>query len=613
MKRYRIALALLLALLLGALAAPALATPTSDLVTLAKYYGADAPLFATFRTDDAYLQSLDTLLEALKAKLPAESRPAQRLTDLLNDLARQAKAEDFRTSIRPWLGDSIAVGIPSLDVLKNTPSYNQPLFALSVHDREAAKKFWEKLVNSNSGSSKFAFEDKDGYSLMLAEKDNPARGGLLISDDVLLLGVADLESVYKNTASTLATSAKFTDTLALLPEKGYDGLLYLDLGQILAATNRGSEVGLRPEQISHLLDAQVYGLTLQDNRTLILDIVTKAGDLTPLRQAEITLPQLNPVDPSFAAYIPADASLVLHSTSLKGLYELLLAAGRMNSRATGDSFEKNLEQARLGIRGLLGLNLENDIVNWMTGDYAAFVSFDANGLFDSLRHSVGNGNQVVFTQLPFEFGLVVKATDPAKAKAFASALHKFLPRQFAKQRDLKITQAKIGGVDASIITFQAEMSPTNKVPVNVVVAANDKVFVVATRKSAEAILTGAPGLDTSPAFKAAGQYLLNNATSVWYADTNAFSTILGAGILMALPVAPTSLPPAPVAELNGTPMPTQSAEALQQERDARTAAELQQFDTLVNALRLFSSGSLSTQSVDASGTARARLVITLNL
>jgi hypothetical protein len=607
-KRYRLVLALLLVLLLGALAAPALATPTADLAALAKYYGADAPLFATIRSDEAYVQSLDTLLEALKAKLPAESRPAQRLTDLLDVLAQQASAPDFQTGIRSWLGNSIAVGIPSLNVLKNTPAPNQPLFALAVRDREAAKTFWERFVNNNSGTSKFAFEDKDGYSLMLAEKDNPARGGLLISDDVLLLGATDLESVYQNTSANLATSAKFTDSLALLPEKDYDGLIYLDIGQILAFTSRGNSLGLTPQQIGGLVDTQVYGLTLQDNKTLIADVVTKAGDLTPVRQAEIPLPQLNPVDPSFAAYIPADASLVLHSTSLKGLYELLLAAGRMDNRA---GFEKNLEQARLGIRGLLGLNLENDIVNWMTGDYAAFASFDSNTIIGKMRQTISDHTDPVFTQLPIEFGLVIKATDPAKAKAFASALHKFLPRQFAKQRDLKITQAKIGGVDASIITFQASMSPTNKVPVDVVVAANDKVFVVATRKSAEAILTGAPGLDTSPSFKAAGQYLLSNPTSIWYADTNAISTVLNLGVLSFAVVQPMSMPPV-VAEANGTPQPTESAEALQQAQDARTAAELQQFDTVISVVSLFNSGSITTQSVDASGTSRVRLVITLN-
>jgi hypothetical protein len=591
-KRYRIVLALLVVLLLGALAAPALATPTADLAGLAQYYGADAPLFVTLRTDEAWLQSLDTLLEALKAKLPAESRTPTRLADLLDNLAQQAKAADFRTGIRPWLGDSIAAGIPSLDVLKNASTSNQPLFALAVRDREAAKAFWEKLINASSGSSKFSFEEKDGYSLMLVEKDNPARGGLLISDDVLLLGVADLPSIYRNTSSSLATSPKFTDSLALLPEKDYDGLLYVDIGQFLALSNRGSGAGLTPQQIGGLIDAQVYGLTLRDGRTLIADVVTKAGDLTPLRRAEIPLPQLNPVDPSFAAYIPADASLVLHSTSLKGLYDLLLAAGRMNNRA---DFEKNMEQARLGLRGLLGLSLENDIVNWMTGDYAAFASFDANLLFDKVEQSMAGNQDPVFTQLPFEFGLVVKATDPAKAKAFASALHKFLPRQFAKQRDLKITQEKIGGVDASIITFQAQMSPTNKVPVEVVVAANDKVFVVATRKSAEAILTGAPGLDTNPSFKAAGQYLLSSPTSVWYADTNAFSTVLGIGGLVFINTS----------SFNPGASNTQTA-------DDRHAAERKQFELIRSALNLFSSGSITTQAVDASGTSRARMVITLN-
>ena len=57
--------------------APALATPTSELNDLARYFPADTPIFFASRFDDAYFETLDSLLAKVAEITPTRGPSPQ--------------------------------------------------------------------------------------------------------------------------------------------------------------------------------------------------------------------------------------------------------------------------------------------------------------------------------------------------------------------------------------------------------------------------------------------------------------------------------------------------------------------------------------------------------
>jgi hypothetical protein len=86
------------------------------------------------------------------------------------------------------------------------------------------------------------------------------------------------------------------------------------------------------------------------------------------------------IDPAFAAHIPAGATLSLQSVDLNrsfgGMFNLFdTMIGNMREMGLGDSDE--LDEAAEGIAQLessfttfTGLDLREDVLAWMTGNYA---------------------------------------------------------------------------------------------------------------------------------------------------------------------------------------------------------------------------------------------------
>lgn len=200
-------LLLLLALLLSAPAV--IAAPTADLVALARYAPSDSLAFAAIRTDDAYLQTLDSLFTTVAAKLPSGIvPPGIALQPLLNLAAQQITGQDFATGIRTWLGDTAALAVLS----PNPDSRNFQLgllAAISITDRAAAEAFVTKL----SALANLTPAPGDGYTLF------EGAGGVLnvlVGKDVILIGssTVDLRAVYANVSDSLLANPEFNQTLS---------------------------------------------------------------------------------------------------------------------------------------------------------------------------------------------------------------------------------------------------------------------------------------------------------------------------------------------------------------------------------------------------------------
>lgn len=613
----KLVLLCLLALLMLGIAAPALATPVDDLAALARYFPSESPLFFAIRTDDAYITELEGVLALIAAKLPPDSIPPEfSLRETLDRVLAEI-GTDFETGVRPWLGGTAAFGLTSTD----TPRFSPPfLLAASIADRAEAEAFWKSLLELTNAT--YGETTGETFTYYMMDPEAPERGGLLISDDVLLLGELDLRSLLLTREAHLAQNANFTGVLALLPAAAYNAVLYLDTPQIAAQSfnSMGQSLnGVDTATMTELFGAQAIGLTVLNDRSLVIDGVvmdSSAAALDMLGMSPDVL-QLQPVDLSFAAHIPADASLVTHAANLWGMYEVALDAARAAAAleprgASPEDIDAGLRQMRMMFRGMFGLQLEEDVLSWMTGDFAAFASVDSVTIRQMIEQGLA-GEAPVFDGLPIEFGLVIEATDPAKARKVADGLGETLTRLVDSEPDASVSQEQVGGVEVTVLSITIDTLPNQEIVLDVLIGANDDVFVIATRDAATAILTGAPGLDTAAGFAEAAAYLLPNPTSVWYMDSSGFSG-LGATVSLGM-VGPMigNVFDEIIANLEDGSITTPSPEETlrrQQMLERQREEELRRIRAMLDFLdNLMTSATISTDHVE--GASRFRAVLTL--
>lgn len=535
----RVLLLFLLLLALTSLAGPVSATPVDDLTQLADYFPDDTAIFAAMRTDDAFITELDNLLAALIAVLPPDTLPDTSLRGLLNLTAFGMFGGNFDTAVRPWLGNSAAIGLFdieallmmgsgvafSMDELMEPASQEIPLVAaVEITDRAGA----EQALGSMGMD--FVVIDFDDFTLLAL----PDGSAVLVADDVLLLGTLDtVVAFYEDVDVALSENEDFQDALDALPASSYNAVVYVDA--------LGLVEGFAPEvldftlpgfpALDELLGSVALGLTILDGRTLALDLALVGPDMDTLRGIPGYV-DATPVDLNFAGNIPAGAQLVIHDNGLgpefNAVLDMVSAIGPILSEfdamgmledmgGMGDlPVDIDLSSINLGgvsrtaltviFAGFTGLNLQNDVLSWMTGDYATFARL------------LPLDSEMGFT---VDAGVVIAATDPEAAAAVVSGI-----QYAAGQYDLDNRIEAIGGGEALVLTapiraFFPEDFPRDVLQstpaLDLLIGANDSVFAVGSRPAVSFALDGSGGsLLDDPVFQYAQTLFLEDTALVWY-------------------------------------------------------------------------------------------------
>ncbi|MBI5671114.1 MAG: DUF3352 domain-containing protein [Chloroflexi bacterium] len=574
-------------LMLSAVAGAVLATPVADLTALAQYFPENTVLFAAFRTDEGFIETLDGVIGQARDLLPPGAIPPFRLNMLLDQAVSDLGQGSFRQAVRPWLGDTAAIGL--IGDLSSAP---RGLLAVAITDRDAATAFVKAFLEQ--GDTEYDTRDRGGYTLFT---DPDEEGAFAIGDDVLFLSVptSELPELTGDFIS-LGDSPAFTGALALLPADEYNGVAYLDMPTIFALSQREMAAGgVRMQGIADMFAAfadavgpQVYGFTILDGRSLVMDAVQQLGDTAALEAAGMTLTMpTTPVDPSFAANIPADAPLVVMGTELN----TGITAGFQNLRAFGrllqeqaralpdDELDEDTRWLRdvnvgnaivaftnLSFAGVTGLNLEQDVLPWMGGNYAAYLRL------------LPLPEETDATVAP-DFAVLVEATDSAGPQTLVEALGSAL-----EQYGFPPTTEDVNGT--STLVFGAALRHLYErgaarerlaaaPELDLLIGGNDNLFIVGSRPAVvDSLMSAGDRLADAPAFIEAQTYALDGAQQFWYLNTRAFVPVIDTFIAR------------------------ETSRSQQDMREARVLAGL------------FSSGSISTVARADGGTV-ARFVLTL--
>ncbi len=553
MKRL-ILIVIILGAALGALTLPAAAQAT--LSPLASYFPADAPVFISFRTDDPFIDQLDSLAAKIGAALPGSPMSGS-LRDLLDtQVAKIQPGGTFATTIRPWLGATGAFGLTHLDLNSQQPPMT---IALSLTDSAKA----EKLVSGLMPADQYTVKQGDGFSEYVPTRSFDKTYLVFRSDALVITSDQALADAGGVPTSSLADNSAYQSAVNLLPADQYNGVVYIDTPTMLKAAmsqnthpRDAAAMGMFMNMLGDL-KPNAFGFTVLNDRALTIDIAAPFGASFAAMTADRT-----PIDPTFAQHIPAGTPLVIHSTNLYGTYQQAitnLTAMMQPSATTKDmqDMQTGLWAFGFALRGLTGME-PDAALGWMTGDYVLEASLSASA---SDASSMGQ----LMSKLPFDFAVVVKDTGDAQTfyDGLVRSLSTFPPRE------LTVTQATLdGGTPALVLTIQ---SPDMPYPVELLAAAGDGVFAFGTRRMVNAAVHPTTGLDTDASYVEAGTTLLPNPTEELY--------LSGAGLQ-------------PLARLAAQMSPEQGA-------------------VLQNVLGLISSASISTSVLPDKSGELVRMVWTL--
>ncbi|MBZ0296334.1 MAG: DUF3352 domain-containing protein, partial [Anaerolineae bacterium] len=390
---------------------------------LAPYFSADTEMFISLRIDNDFIDELDSLLGSVMAKLPADMEipPVsirQNLEAALADATAQQGVDFSLDALQTWMGDYAAMGVTG--ILGQTPNTRT---VIQIRDRGAAEAFADELIAVNPEDFAYTRTTVDGVTRY--EQPEKSNAVVLIDDTTMI--ITDSES--ENFSMSLDSSEGFQTTVKALPAESYNILTFINV----AAATVESPV---PE-LANIASASV-GLTILDNHNLTADIAlaTTNGVASPITA----------VDPTFARFLPADTSLLIHSTNLTALYDLAMAqAQRMDA-------ENDLDAQVTSMLSMLGIDLRDDLLSWSTGDYALFSTLDYAGI----RNMVFSPNDIP-DALPAGFGLLIEATDPAAAHSFAEKLTPIITQLTANQKNITLSSDSVAGNDVTRLAMQTPM------------------------------------------------------------------------------------------------------------------------------------------------------------
>lgn len=486
---------------------------TTDLIGLASALPADDTLiYVGFRTDDALLDTLDAALQPFYPL--ADDLPPNFNLRLGLDFGvmESGLGTNFSDGIRPWLGDRGALGLflPA-DCAADMAACNidaafddlAAVLLLDLADRDGAIGALERLAERAGQTLETTTQGV--YTVYTSAQADFSVG---LADTYALVArnkTIDAYNLFNANVPTLDTSADLSDTLALLPNGGgYNAVTYVsqpafvDVLTDLSAANATFPNTDAADSLNFftLLESSIgAGLVILNGDTFTADVAV---------QTPVALTGTAPVNPAFAANIPAGTPFVVHGADISGVYQQALE--RAYAFAEGDP-DTDVEDLRTGIaagnsflRGFLGLDADG-LIGWITADYALTLNVPADATLQS--------NPLALTFLADASG------NPEAALNVVNSLDAFVNGEFVasivERDDADFTVASARNGDVLTVTLT---SPEVPFPVELNIGLTDNVFRVSTTG------IGVVGSDLAAdaSFAAAGAVLLPDANAVYYVD-----------------------------------------------------------------------------------------------
>jgi len=469
----------------------------------------------------------------------------------------------FEKDILSWLGDHLTVGFRVTDQLLADIKANSPnaqkglqspeiLVLVQVKDDAAAQTFITDTMTAMSKSGVMFANRTDtigGNAAMIYEQSGNCTpcGSIALTKGLLVLGtkqsVTDMAAMVNGKKPTLNDDANFNKvtkalqpnnlmTLAITP-RAYSLYLYgiqMSMSQMrtfssgAATPDPNADAAMQKSmQMAQDAIAANEGMAIaarMDGKVLALDTVqsvnmqafTKALTAYGISDKLLQNLTLKPVEAKLAEQIPAKALAALVASGLPGLYdgikEGLKLSGTFSAQMTPpggrnqmdvEQITKAFDQFEAFLKLQFNLDVHDDILSWMNGEFALYMLFNPTGTLAKASRS----------QWPFDHVLLIQTSDAAKTTNFLAKLNAGLE-----------ANAKLKPESAGDNLFRLTVgSGANAAEIGYGLVGN--TFVVSTGTaldSAGAAVKGDGVLSGSAVWKNAQASMVKPTTQVWFVN-----------------------------------------------------------------------------------------------
>ncbi|MCL4252494.1 MAG: DUF3352 domain-containing protein [Anaerolineae bacterium] len=489
---------------------------------LSNTYGADKmpntfSMYASIRTDDGYINSLNDIFVRFRDPIAQVMRDMMGSSQGIDSLTLQSLLDqavqnsgigsNFNSSIRSWLGNNAAIGGGigfdgrSADVL----------VAIAITNKTEALNFvranfirypedWTESQNGDFTIFTYYYP---------SDEPEATRQAIAVSNDGFYIASRGALLPTSAPSSPLSGDSKFTSALSVLPAPSYNITMYANIDTLLTAARLEGQV-LRAVNALGMNGTIAGGATILDGRSFTVDVAIKPSTTGQTAFTAIS----TPIDLDFARFMPQNTLLMAQGSNLKQAYEV--GINLLRSSATGAEIVDQALQQISAATSIVGLNFQSDIIDWLTGDYAIYVSADINRVLSLISNPSG----ALSGDFGVEAGLLIKVTDGAKASNIVERLAGVLGLA-GGQIGLRVDREQIGGANAVVIDLSGQ-----GLPLKLVIGANNDVLVMGTYNSARDALNGAGGLNGVGRYQDARGYMLGNSTTLAYIDREALQSVV---------------------------------------------------------------------------------------
>lgn len=274
---------------------------------------------------------------------------------------------DYKQDIQPWLGNEITLAVTTLDIDRDSENGRQLgyLMALATNKPEKSREFVNLLFSKRAlAGANLTVEEYKGVKV-ISDDSQPEKllAGASVGDEFVLFAndpkvLRDAINNVQAPDLNLSSSAQYQKATKQVPK---DSLAVAFLNLPVVAEWQGLKL---PEQI---YNSQIVSLALPNKGLLAETSLLASEEIVPSSE------QLSkPVEA--LQYIPASASLAISGSNLSNLNNSDLAKLWKQITVAVSAFRQELISTLLQPLGDVekrwGLNFDQDIFNWVPGEYA---------------------------------------------------------------------------------------------------------------------------------------------------------------------------------------------------------------------------------------------------
>ncbi len=518
------------------------------LESLSAYFPKDTMLYAATRTDANFVASLDQLTKLIISQMPKGILPPEEfpsgLTAALDLLSGQVVGGNFAEQVRPWLGDTVAVGIyPAIRSAGGR-------IVVKITDQKAA------LTAASKAFKSWTSKAVNGYTLLTNSTD---RNRIAIYPDVMIIyswsddvGPQPVPQFTPNVTS----NPYYTTALSRLPDTNYDMIAFVDTPLMVAYSTRNdyhsSGDWIFPAALLRTLGSTGIGAHIGNDQTLTVDAVQTIGNTAGLDALGIQFTGKGAaLSPDILQRVPRQSVFVMQMADVGSMLEFVGNSAQsaakkfqtmLPSLITGAAYSYSASTAGLvsgGFGGLINTEWANVFFSNLSGyDYTTEIRPLLSGnsaLFLTLNPNFKPNSPTFLNREPFDGALVFEAQDAVAAQRFVSKLQRELAISIYSSGDhnaARIQEAVLpGGAQGISLDVYGETGQSFD---QFIAASQDNLLIMGTSRAVKQVLSG-DGLG----FNADTSTLLPNAGTAFYVNVPPAQSLEWTNLTQADPGNPT--------------------------------------------------------------------------